>query len=196
MLKKTITYNDLDGNPITEDFYFNLSKAEIAEWKLRAIKDGKDSLDEILKNISESKDGSVIIDMFREILSKSVGRRSEDGKRFIKNQEIIDEFMQSDAYSVLFMEFLTDASSSAKFINSVLPADLVEKANSGQPLVELPQPDGVKNQEIAEKPVEEYTYEELIVMPVDKFDALMKKHQMNAPRNLLVAGMQRLSNNK
>lgn len=191
MIKKTITFSDLDGNPITEDFYFNLSKAEIAEWRIRAIKNGEDSLDDLLKRINEAKDGAVVMDTFKDLISKSVGRRSEDGRRFIKNQEIIDDFMQSDAYSVLFMELVTNAGAGAAFVNGMLPADMSQMAAEGKTLVELPKED-VKV--ITEKSVEQYTHQELIEMPEVEFKALLTKHKTNAPRNLLVAGMQRLSN--
>lgn len=190
MIKKTITFSDLDGNPITEDFYFNLSKAEIAEWRIRAIKNGEDSLDDLLRRINEAKDGAVVMDVFKELVSKSVGRRSEDGRRFIKNQDIIDDFMQSDAYSVLFMGLVTNADAGAAFVNGMLPADMSQMAAEGKTLVELPKED-VK----VEKSAEEYTHEELIAMPVAEFKALVAKHKKNAPRNLLVAGMQRLTGN-
>lgn len=188
MLKKTITYNDLDGNPITEDFYFNLSKAEIAEWKLRAIKDGKDSLDEVLQKVKEAKDGAVVIDMFKEVITKSIGRRSEDGKRFIKDQDTIDAFMQSDAYSVFIMELFTDPSFSSAFVNAVLPADLVTKIAEGKTMVELPKEDvkvptpnllaGLREPttkpDVA-KTMAEYTQSELAVMPRDQFEALITR---------------------
>ena len=109
MLKKTLTYSDLDGNPVTEDFYFSLSKAEIAEMELSY--DG--GLQTHLKRIVANKDGAAIIGAFKNILTSSVGRRSEDGRRFIKSDEITQEFMQTDAYSELFMELVTDADASA-----------------------------------------------------------------------------------
>ena len=122
MLKKAITFKDLDGNDVTEDFYFNLSKAEITE--LQFSKDG--GLLEFLRKIINSKDAGQVIGTFKEIVSSCVGKRSEDGRRFIKSQEITDEFLQSDAYSVLFMELLTDAGKAAEFIKGIVPADLAE----------------------------------------------------------------------
>ncbi len=123
MLKKTITYNDLDGNPLTEDFYFNLSKAELAEMELS--QDG--GMLAYLKYIVASKDGAGIMMAFKKILTQSVGRRSDDGKRFMKSPQITEEFMQTDAYSVLFMELVTDAEASSAFIRGIVPSDLSDK---------------------------------------------------------------------
>lgn len=123
MLKKTITYSDLDGNDVTEDFYFNLSKAEIAETELSY--DG--GLTAHLKRIVEAKNGEQIIGTFKNIIMMSVGRRSEDGKRFIKSDEITQEFMQTNAYSELFMELVTNADASAGFIRAIVPSSLSEK---------------------------------------------------------------------
>lgn len=121
MLKKTMTYKTFDGDEITEDFYFHLSKADIAEMDLTSENGG---LVEHLETIVESKDGRQIMAAFKMILRASIGRRSEDGKRFIKSDEIADEFMQTNAYNDLFMQFVTDANAAADFIVGVLPDDL------------------------------------------------------------------------
>lgn len=139
MLKKTITYPDLDGNPVTEDFYFNLSKAEIAEMELSH----KGGFSGYLRKIIEDEDGAAIISTFNDILLMSIGRRSEDGKRFVKSDEIRDEFMQTEAYSQLFMEMVTDSSAAASFVESIVPSDMKEALAKGQPMtdVKLPEAD-------------------------------------------------------
>ena len=120
MLKKTITYEDLEGNPVTEDFYFNLSKAELAEMELSH--DG--SFASFLEELIRSMDGEKIIDIFKKIIGGSIGRRSEDNKRFIKSEEIRQDFFQSDAYSVLFMELATEEDAAAAFVRGILPKDM------------------------------------------------------------------------
>jgi hypothetical protein len=120
MLKKTITFKDLDGNDVSEEFYFNLSKAEITEMELSM--DGGFSA--YLRTIIESKDGAQIMATFKKIITASVGKRSEDGRRLIKNQEVIDDFVQSDAYSVLFMELVTNAEAAASFMQNIVPSDV------------------------------------------------------------------------
>ena len=123
MLKKIIKFHDLDGNELTEEFYFNLTKAEIAEMELS--KNGGFST--MLNDIVAAQDGEMIVATFKEIITKSVGRRSEDGRRFIKTQEITDDFVQTEAYSELFMELATDAEAGSNFVKAVMPADIAAK---------------------------------------------------------------------
>lgn len=129
MLKKTIKYTDFNGNEVSEDFYFNLTKAEVAEMELSATHldaDGKASggMQEMLQSVVNSGSGKRIIEVFKEILSKSYGVRSEDGKRFIKSDQLFEEFTQTAAYSEFFMELITEADSAADFIKGVMPAEL------------------------------------------------------------------------
>lgn len=137
MLKKTITFQDLDGNDVTEDFYFSLNKAEIAEMELSH----PGGLGAYLNEIVETNDGAAIISTFKMILEKAVGRRSEDGRRLIKNQDVVNDFMQSDAYSVLFMELVTDGEAAAKFVEAIVPQDMKDILSSEKPLVDIPLPD-------------------------------------------------------
>lgn len=137
MIKKTITFDDFDGNPVTEDFYFNLNKAEIAEMELSE----KGGLGEYLKRITKEEDGKKLIALFKELLSKSVGTRSEDGRQFIKKQETIDYFTQSNAYSELFVELATNAEKAVEFVNGIIPAGLQEeiaKAETNDKTTETP----------------------------------------------------------
>lgn len=128
MLKKTIVFDDLDGKKITEDFYFNLNQAELAEWELRY----EGGLENHLRTIVAARDGGAIIAAFRDIIAKTVGKRSEDGRRFIKTKEISDEFMETDAYSRLFIELVTDANAAANFIKGVVPAEMSKKIDDAE----------------------------------------------------------------
>jgi len=118
MLKKTIKYVDFDGNERTEDFYFNLTKAEATEMEMST----EGGLANSLKRIVEDKDAKRIIESFKDIILRSYGVKSPDGKRFIKNQELRDEFSQTAAYSELFMELATDAEAASKFVNGIIPS--------------------------------------------------------------------------
>lgn len=122
MLKKTIKYRDLDGNEVEDDFYFNLNKAEILELEVSK----KGGLTAYFQQLVDAEDAAQIIGIFKEIMELSIGKRSADGKKFIKNQEIRDEFFQSDAYSTLFMEFLDNPSEEmgAAFMRGIVPADI------------------------------------------------------------------------
>lgn len=120
MLKKTITYTDYNGNERTEDFYFNLSKAEVMEMELGTA----GGLAEMIRNIVSAQDAPAIINVFKEVILKAYGEKSPDGKRFIKSEEIRTAFSQTEAYSNLFMELSTDAEAGAKFVNGIMPFDM------------------------------------------------------------------------
>lgn len=122
MIKKTITYEDFDGNERTEDFYFNLNQTEILE--LTAAENG--TLADRLDFISKSNNPSLILPAFKEIIGMAYGVRSEDGKYFRKSKEAFDDFCATEAYSELFMSFLTDAEGAAEFINGLMPKQLDE----------------------------------------------------------------------
>lgn len=123
MLKKTIEYTDYNGTVRKEDFYFNLTKAEVTEMELS--KNG--GLSEHINRIVASKDSPEIINLFKEIIAKSYGVKSLDGKRFIKSEEILNEFIQTEAYSELFMELAFDAEKAAAFVNGITPKGLENK---------------------------------------------------------------------
>lgn len=126
MLKKEITYKDLDDNDVTETFWFHLSRAEMAEMAL--AKEGKEGgFDVWVRTLINAKDGEVLVETFKKILLSTVGVRSEDNKRFIKNDEIRNNFLYSDAYSQLFMELMTDTDKVSAFINGVVPKDMREE---------------------------------------------------------------------
>ena len=118
MLKKTITYTDYNGITRTEDFYFNLTKAEIMEMQLST----NGGLDVMIKKIIDSQDAPSIIKIFKELILKAYGEKSDDGKRFVKSKEISEGFAQTEAYSQLFMELATDTDAASKFVNGIVPA--------------------------------------------------------------------------
>ena len=118
MLKKTITYTDYNGNERTEDFYFNLTEAEIMEMEMSTA----GGLAESIPRIVAAQDAPSIIKIFKDIVLKAYGVKSADGKRFIKNSAIREEFEQTEAYSKLFMELATDEDAAAEFVNGIVPA--------------------------------------------------------------------------
>ena len=120
MLKKTIKYTDYDGNEREEDFYFNLSRAEVTEMELS--KEG--GMSEYIKKISATQNGPELIKLFKEIITKSYGEKSLDGKRFIKNKELTEAFIQTEAYSELFVELASNADEAVKFINGIMPKNM------------------------------------------------------------------------
>ena len=117
MLKKTITYVDYDGNERTEDFYFNLTKAEVTEMEMSQ----KGGLVNTIQKIVAEQNSQRIIEIFKDLILKSYGEKSLDGKRFIKSKELREEFEQTEAYSDLFMELAQNAESAAAFVNGIIP---------------------------------------------------------------------------
>lgn len=117
MLKKTITYTDYNGTERTEDFYFNLTKAEIMEMELGTT----GGLAEMIQKVVAAQDAPSIIKIFKDLVLRAYGEKSADGKRFIKNDEIREAFSQTEAYSNLFMELATDADAASAFVNGIVP---------------------------------------------------------------------------
>lgn len=120
MLKKTIKYKDYDGVERVEDFYFNLNETEVI--KLEMSKQG--GIDKYINRIIRESDMSKIIDLFDEIIKLAYGEKSADGRRFIKNQEVYDNFRYSPAYNEVFMELVGDEKKQVEFINGVVSPEL------------------------------------------------------------------------
>lgn len=120
MLKKIITYTDYNGVERTEPFYFNLSKAELMEMELGVT----GGMTEMLNKIINAKDGPSLMKTFKEMIMKAYGVKSDDGKRLIKSEELSIAFTQTEAYSVLFMELITDDKAAADFVNGIIPNEI------------------------------------------------------------------------
>ena len=125
MLKKSIKYTDYNGVERSEDFYFNLSKAELMEMEMSTA----GGLAEMITKIVAAQDQPAIIKLFKELILKAYGEKSADGKRFIKSDELAAAFSQTEAYSELFMELSTDSDKAAEFVNKIIPADLAKEAS-------------------------------------------------------------------
>lgn len=120
MIKKTITYTDYDGVERSEEFRFNLSKAELAEMEMSTA----GGLEALIKKIVNEHDNARLVAIFKDLILKSYGEKSLDGKRFIKSKELSEAFSQTEAYVELFMELATNADKAAEFINGIVPADV------------------------------------------------------------------------
>ena len=120
MLKKIITYTDYNGVERTEPFYFNLSKAELMEMELGVT----GGMTEMLDKIIAAKDAPSLMKTFKEMIMKAYGVKSDDGKRLIKSEELSIAFTQTEAYSVMFMELITDDKAAADFVNGIIPNEI------------------------------------------------------------------------
>lgn len=117
MFKKTMTYKDYNGEDVTRTFYFNISRAELIE--LEASSDG--GVFTLIDQLTENRDIHRIVEIFKTFILKSIGRKSPDGERFIKSEEIAQEFSQTEAFSDLFVELASDSDFAAEFVKGILP---------------------------------------------------------------------------
>ena len=124
MLKKTIKFTDYNGVQRSEDFYFNLSKAELLEMEMGTT----GGFTETIRKMISAQDVPALARLFKELILKSYGVKSDDGKRFIKNDALREEFMQTEAFSDLYLELATDADAGAQFVNGIMPADIAAEA--------------------------------------------------------------------
>ena len=124
MLKKNIKYTDYNGVEREEDFFFNLSKAELMEMEMGTA----GGLAEMIQQTIKTQDAPTIIKIFKDIILKAYGEKSADGKRFIKVNDagvpLANGFAQTEAYSQLFMELATNADAAANFIKGIIPGDI------------------------------------------------------------------------
>ena len=125
MLKREITYEDFDGNQVTDTFYFNLNRTELIELEVGY----EGGLQAALQRIIESKDNKKIIEEFKKIILMAYGVKSEDGKRFIKNDHLREDFTQTAAFDALFMDLATNDNAAANFVMGILPNRFGEEQN-------------------------------------------------------------------
>lgn len=116
MIKKTVTYTDYDGVERTENFYFHLSEAELLEMEFSA----SGGFTKMIEKLIETKDAPRIMSIFKEMLLKSYGEKSADGRRFIKSEALSTEFSQTPAYTKLFVELATNAEAATEFVNGLV----------------------------------------------------------------------------
>ena len=120
MYGKKMKYVDYNGEERERKFYFNLNKAELLEMELST----NGGYETYINRIIETRDQAELIRIFKDLILRSYGVKSDDGERFIKNQQLIDEFVQTEAYSDLFMELATNAEAATEFVNGIIPPAL------------------------------------------------------------------------
>ena len=127
MYKKTITYTDYEGETRTEDFYFNLTKAELIE--LQSSEAG--GLEKMLNRVVAERNQGKIIAVFKKIILAAYGEKSADGKRFVKKDKdgtpLSQYFEETEAYAELFTKLLTKEEAATEFVNSIVPADIAKQ---------------------------------------------------------------------
>lgn len=122
MLKKTITYLDYNDEERTDEFFFHFSRAELIMMDASRAGGMQNYYDRIVRE----KDQVAIMECFKDLIHRSIGYKSDDGKRFIKTEEFATAFEQTEAYSELIMELLGDSKAAADFFTNILPASLAK----------------------------------------------------------------------
>ena len=131
MIKQILTFDDFEGNPVTEVHYFHLSKSDLIDMELASDNEG--GMAEQLTAIGKSGNGRQIMEAFKDIVSRAYGLRDEENpQKFLKSAEISSTFMHSLAFDALFSKLLTDSNFAAEFVNGVIPRDLVALAEKAE----------------------------------------------------------------
>ncbi len=131
MITKEITFTDYNGQERKEKYQFNFTKAELTEMEL-SVNGG---LSAMMERIKETDDRPELMRIFKDLILKAYGVKSADGKRFIKSEELRTEFSQTEAYSELYMELVTDTNAAVTFFNGLIPNNLKD---NGSKVVEMP----------------------------------------------------------
>lgn len=137
MFRLDLTYEDFDGDQVTEQIWFGLTKTELVELEVQY----KEGLKETIERIVKTNDKEQLVAEFKKIILLSYGIKSDDGKRFIKNVRLREEFSQTAAYDYLFMKLATDEKAASEFINGIVPKGFaidVEKAKQESTVAVIP----------------------------------------------------------
>lgn len=147
MLKKTLTFRDMDGVEHTEDWYFGLDAADVARLELASNGMLSDRLAAIGQRLEENDgseegkekivraNGREIMQLFEELIMASVGKRSEDGRRHVKNDDIRTDFQQTGSFGEFLIELSTNPVEASQFINQIFPNEALERLRKGQTAV-------------------------------------------------------------
>lgn len=126
MLKKEVTYVDYEGTTRTEEYFFNLTEAEVLVWMTTA---GEYTLDKVLMRLAQERNGKRIMETFEDLIKRSYGRPSLDGRKFEKSEEIWLDFYQTEGYSKIFTELVTNAKAASAFVNAIIPSKMAQEIN-------------------------------------------------------------------
>lgn len=196
MLKRSISFHDLDGDLRTQDFYFNLSMPEVTELEV----DMPGGMSNYWISMVERKDAKNMLKSFKDLISMAYGERADDGVTFLKEDPITGrplgrKFLQTDAYTTLFLELLGPQASNMDFVNflkAILPQELVENMPEDMEDIKLP-PAVSPVADNGERTIEQYSRQELLELPQEKFDELAGTDPQKWSREVMGVAFQRKS---
>lgn len=167
VVKRTISFEDIDGNPVEAEYYFQLAKTDVVEMDL--IHDHQDDMEDYLHTVTTNRDTRELLKIYKEILFRSVARRVGNG--LDKSDAVMLEFVQTGAYDALFSELLEEEDGGAAFFMSIMPEDVQEKA--------------------AEQAAKTYTTDDLLKMTDEEFTRVAGKKDEDMSRDHLLVAMKR-----
>lgn len=141
MLKRQITYTDFNDQEVTEVFYFNISKPELIELEVEY----GGGFTQTIQSIIDAEDAKRLVEEFKRIVLLAYGEKSEDGKRFVKNDKLREDFASHAAYIQLYMELATDSDKASEFVNGIMPADLIDGKDQDKPAIQTSTVEEVKD---------------------------------------------------
>lgn len=144
MFKKTVTFKDYNGDLETGTYWFNLNEAEVTTIEMEAVTNRTMGLDDMIKKIIADMNGKDMIGIIENLISKSYGVKSTDGKRFIKSPELYAEFKSTGAYAKIFFELQTSADFLVEWFNGLLPENLEEIAMEARKRAGMPDMDAAR----------------------------------------------------
>ena len=197
MIKKTIKYEDYNGNEHEEDFYFSLTKLEVMEMEL----EHEGGLSAYIEQLTETTAGREAYDLFKSIILRSYGKKSPDGRFFHKidpekGYRYADEFVASPAMAELIFGFLQKSEDAALFVRGLLPEKLVAEVEAEAAKKKDDNPAIAPKPDSTEKKAEDYTREELLSMPKEEFDRLAGTDPIKMSPDVLQIAFQRKSGGK
>lgn len=132
MLKRQITYTDFNDQEVTEVFYFNISKPELIDMEV----EHEGGYVASIQRIIDANDPKKLVAEFKALILQAYGVKSEDGKRFMKSDQLREEFSHHAAYQELWMELATNENAASEFVLGVLPSDLAVGRDEDKPVVQ------------------------------------------------------------
>ena len=150
MIKLDLTFEDFDGNPVTESHWFHLSKNKLIEMELA----DSEGLAQKLTKVGTSGDAGEIMRAFKDVISSAYGvRPPENAQKFIQTPELSTEFMNSLAFDAMLTRLITDTNFAVDFVNGIVPKDLAELAAKTEtvqlpthPMAMVTDPDGIRKE--------------------------------------------------
>jgi hypothetical protein len=212
MFKKTVQYEDLEGNTVQDTFYFHFNQLEVVE--MMELED----LEAKVKRLTETENAKEAYEIFKNLIIRAYGEKTLDNRGFDKSPEIRKKFETSLAMPEIIFEFVQNPQLGAEFIEKCLPPKLVAAAKAAQAeeekgkvtnpdidkMVEeayarqenyetavLPTAPPVLDKGAPEKKFEDYTREELIAMPQEQFQSLVPSNPRDMTRDQLLVSFQR-----